>query len=684
MTTRTKLCLIASWASFLLLWSAAPFPGWELHIRDWRSYAALVGSLGSMPRPGRNVLLEYVLVHSRSAYLAMLWSWVFVLLSLPFLLLRFPVAGGVDRWRASRRPVVKPGKLPPYPVVSERKEVMLVVGEKHYEQKMIASTTPEWLSISRTGLYLGTLIMGASGFGKSRSFMLPAAQQLFGYRADDSAKRCGGLVLEAKGTFCTQVRDILFEVGRREDYIEIGPESDRCYNPLYNDTDPTELAFDILAMIKNLSGDTKNESRFWDEAAESMISFLIQIYRLLDGYVTLRDVYIAAMDRSIIDSMMERAEDTLNPTWVLIDKKVWMELPDDVVAQLRIDAGKRPRKWDNAAPHHFRSKGTPDLIEYLKEEKIPHSYESEKGGPDSERQAHELESVRRSYKAMKRHKPELFDTVCYGLQVALEITEKNQEARRVFCPPPEAYDPVANADFKYGRPLAKLEELIETPAVICLRMPITGDYAKLARVMGTLLKQNWQRATVHRIPNINADSRSLVFLVDEYHLLVTTGGSRSVGDDKFFTLAREGRCIPVMAIPCISALRESLQRDSWKALIACPASVICLRQNDQDTAEHVSKMAGNELQWRQNFSMGEGNADPVVSPISGGVVSEKRSVSLGHSVNSHMEPIYQPKVVRELPIGVAIAMICDGARQLPPTFAYLKMAGADPNEGYFA
>lgn len=682
MTTRTKLCLIASWVAFLLLWSVAPFPGWELHIRDWRSYTALVGSLGSMPRPGRNVLLEFVLVHSRSAYLAMLWSWVFVLVSMPFLLLRFPVAGGVDRWRTSRKPVVKAGKLPPYPVVSARRELMLVVGEKHYEQKMIASTVPEWLTIPKRGLYLGTLIIGASGFGKTGSAMRPAAAQLFGYRSDDQAKRCGGLVLEAKGTFCAHVRDILFAVGRRDDYIEIGPESDRCYNPLYNNTDPTELAFDVLAMIKNLSGDTKNENRFWDEAAESMISFLIQVHRLLDGYVTLKDVYIAAMDRSIIDSMMERAEDTLNPTWVLIDKKVYLKLPDGVAEYLQIDSEKRPRKWEQADPHHFRSKGTPDLIEYLKEEKIQHSYESEKGGPDSERQARELESVRRSYKAMKRHKPELFDTVCYGLQVALEITDKNREAERIFCPKREAYDPVLNADFKYGRPLQRLGEVIETPAVICLRVPAVGDHTKLARIFGTLLKQDWQRAVLARTMGINENSRSLVFLVDEYHLLVTDGVS--IGDSQFFTLSREALCIPIMAIHSISALRRVLPGDTWKALFASPASVICLRQNDQDTAEHVSKMAGNELQWRQNFSMGEGNADPVVSPISGGVVSEKRSVSLGHSVNSHMEPIYQPKVIRELPIGVAIAMICDGTRQLPPTFVYLKMAGVDQNVGYFS
>ena len=52
--------------------------------------------------------------------------------------------------------------------------------------------------------------------------MNPFARQLFGWQAADPAKRAAGLVLEVKGDFCHQIRKILQDAGRGEDYLEGG------------------------------------------------------------------------------------------------------------------------------------------------------------------------------------------------------------------------------------------------------------------------------------------------------------------------------------------------------------------------------------------------------------------------------------------------------------------------------
>ena len=65
--------------------------------------------------------------------------------------------------------------------------------------------------------------------------MYPYVEQLLGWRPASAAEKIGGLLLEVKGDFCTQVREILRRHGREDDYVEVGLDSVYCYNPLHND-----------------------------------------------------------------------------------------------------------------------------------------------------------------------------------------------------------------------------------------------------------------------------------------------------------------------------------------------------------------------------------------------------------------------------------------------------------------
>ena len=69
------------------------------------------------------------------------------------------------------------------------------------------------------------MVLGAVGTGKTSACMYPYVDQLLRWKADDQARKLGGLVLEVKGDFCGQVRSMLRRTGREADYIEVGLES---------------------------------------------------------------------------------------------------------------------------------------------------------------------------------------------------------------------------------------------------------------------------------------------------------------------------------------------------------------------------------------------------------------------------------------------------------------------------
>jgi len=106
-------------------------------------------------------------------------------------------------------------------------------------------------------LFTGTIIIGAVGSGKTSCCMYPFTDQLLGYRAADPEAKASALVLEVKGDFCNEVRKILRQLGREDDYIEISLDSEWAYNPLHNDLDGYALAYGIASLLNNLFGKGK-------------------------------------------------------------------------------------------------------------------------------------------------------------------------------------------------------------------------------------------------------------------------------------------------------------------------------------------------------------------------------------------------------------------------------------------
>ena len=117
---------------------------------------------------------------------------------------------------AGKRRKQKIHPLPPYPDPSDREDLYLVLGEIHHPTKIVPGSNPQWLTIPEKGLFTGIGIFGAVGTGKTSCCMRPFAEQLIAYQAHEPAKRIGGLVLEVKGDFCHQIREIARQHGRRE------------------------------------------------------------------------------------------------------------------------------------------------------------------------------------------------------------------------------------------------------------------------------------------------------------------------------------------------------------------------------------------------------------------------------------------------------------------------------------
>ena len=112
-------------------------------------------------------------------------------------------------------------RLPRWPLSPTSDSPAIVVGEVHHPVKLVESAAPDWLTIPERGLYTGVAIFGAVGSGKTSACMHPFARQLLSWQADNPERRVAALVLEVKGDFCHDIRQMLVELGRGDDYIEL-------------------------------------------------------------------------------------------------------------------------------------------------------------------------------------------------------------------------------------------------------------------------------------------------------------------------------------------------------------------------------------------------------------------------------------------------------------------------------
>jgi hypothetical protein len=566
--------------------------------------------------------------------------------------------------------------LPPYPRVEDRRTPYLVVGERHHATQRGRAPDPQWLSIPQRGLYTGVIVVGAVGTGKTSAAMYPFADQLLRWRAADADRKLGGLVLEVKGDFCGQVRDILTSAGRGNDYVEISLGGNVCYNPLHNDLDPYALAYAIGSLLNNVHGRSKEP--FWQQAYTDLVKFVILLRRLTHGYTTLADVYRTILDEDLIKADLAKLSGELAAA------------PEVVI--IRVEDYETHYAGNPRWPHWFAEdtlhRSHPydaELDSHVNALKIPSLVRATQSAAWQARKQ-QYQAVDRWYKhgwgALDQR---LRSNIKEGIIVFLSLFDADPVVHRTFCPPADAYTKDGAADGP--RPLPPLEDLLETGHVLALNFPVAMNPG-LARALGVLLKLDFQRAVLRRIPLIAQQPerawRDLLFVCDEYHAFATVGETDPTGDERAFAMSRQARLIPIVATQSISSLRSALPgEESWRTLLQCFRTKLFLATSDEFTARTAAELCGRRDKLKAQYSLSEAGQGTHISLLTGRATATRHTLSASKSYSPHHEYIFPARVFTELQNAQAVALPYDGVNPQEPQFCYLKPHYLDVQTSYF-
>jgi hypothetical protein len=629
-----------------------------------------------MPFPAADPLLQLVAIREPLIFEGLEIGYTVFLFTTPFIIWSLTFSG-LYVFALRPKPNRRAMALPPYPELAERDDLFLVLGEVHDPRRPQPSEKPYWLTVPERGLFTGIAIFGAIGTGKTTGCLYPYAEQLIAYRAADRERRIGGLVLEVKGDFCHKVRSMLERYGRPEDYVEVNLLADYRYNPLYNDLDAYALAYNIASLLNNLFG--KGKEPFWQQAYTNLVKFIIQLHKVAYDYVTLFDVYECAINPELLEKRIREAEQQLEVRrYFVISAEAFLDHPELERFTFEGDEVAGTQK----APE------SPALENALRASHVEYECQTETfGSADDPLKPEILEAVKRwFYQDWRRIENKLRTSIVEGISVFLSLFDDNPAVKRAFCPRKECYDPVLNADRRYGRPLPPFSELIEAGKVCALNFPVSLNPG-LAKAIGVMLKLDFQRAVLGRIPRIEASPekyfRQVFFVCDEYQHFATVGENDPSGDEKFFALSRQPKCIPIIATQSISSLRSTLPGESWRTLFQTFRTKIFLALSDEFSAKIASELCGKEDQWKVNYNISESGHDARVSLWTGKALAHKANVTTSKSYNTLNDSRFDFKTFTELRNAQSVALVYDGLNPLPPAFMYLKPYYNDVNKSYF-
>ena len=690
----------------------AGLPGPVLLIFAGLGYAVRHFLRRPFPALGENPLLDLMNYHTPTFYeWVMLWYYaapfVTVMLAGLFVMTIWKV------WFESRgRDFATFGRLPTWPLSPDQKAPGIVIGEVHHPVEAREIFNPSWLTIPERGLYTGVAIFGAVGSGKTSACMNPFARQLLGWQAANPQMRAAALVLEVKGDFCHDIRQILTEAGREKDYIELGMEGRWQWNPLSAWwLDSYSLAYTVSSLLNQLFG--KGKEPFWQQAYTNLVRWIIELYRVFpEGWVTLQQVYRCAIDPELFAAKIEAAEklsDDLNKGTVFVSK--------DVISAQPMNLGEWV--WEAADdPQEKQAAYTRPMKAKLDELKIAYRIVWEPGPGDEIRER--VEAVKRWFV----HDWQTLDnkvksSIVEGVSVFLAMFDMPDVAR-VFCPgaPEFSDDPRAievqaqirritaaakedrqeddkkphgaggrnqpltsipsakEETIKGAEHLPPLYELIEGGKVLALNMP-AGINPALSRAVGVMLKNAWLQALLMRPAKIKEKPstyfRPAVFICDEYQAFASVGEDDPSGDEKSFALTRQCRCIPIVATQSISSLRSVLgSSEAWRALLQTLRTRIFLSLSDDASAQIASELCGQVVKIKAMYTISETSKRSEVSPLSGRAGGGGGSMGATKSFREQREAVFHPRDFALLSNCQAICLPYDGAQSLEPRRVYLK------------
>ena len=655
---------------------------------------ATVGAVGAhalkapFPGIGDNPALDLIAYHDPPLHAALrVWYYAWPAVAVV-------LAGSLTLsiWRVWLQPLFRfrrPGRLPAWPNTPTDDAPSVVIGELHHPTVPRESEEPSWLVIPEKGLYTGVLVVGAVGTGKTTACMYPFARQLLTWQADDPRRRAAALVLEVKGDFCHQVRSILEDAGRADDYVEIGLGGSWQWNPLDDPLlDSYSLAYGVASLINQLFG--KSREPFWQQAYTNLVRWIVELHRLLPGgWVTLQDIYRCTVDAELLARKIGEGRELADkacPVRAIIAAKdltehkqaledaAWEAVPGTAKAGCRLDSALRVK---------------------LKELGV--TYETELIGSGAGREfAESVEAIERWYlHDWSALDAKLRTSIVEGISVFLSLFDQ-PEVASVFCPPPpgKAADAEPDGEAPDVRPvpglrrrLPPLAQMIDEGRVLALNMP-AGANPALARAIGVLLKNAWMQALLRRPAEAarrpDRYMRPAVFICDEYQAFATVGQDDPSGDEKAFALTRQCRCVPVVATQSISSLRSVLPSgEAWRTLVQTLRTRIFLSLSDESSARIASEMCGSVMKTQPSYTFTETTGRPEFSLLSGRAGGGRGTIGASKSFRQSREPVFTPREFALLANYQAICLPYDGVKSLPARRVYLKPHYLPRTEGYW-
>ena len=361
------------------------------------------------------------------------------------------------------------------------------------------------------------MILGAVGTGKTSACMYPYVDQLLrwqGGRSGAQARWPGpgseGRLLPARSDRCSH------RTGRDADYVEVGLDTGVCYNPLHNDLDPYAVAYAIATLLNNLFGRSKEP--FWQQAYTDLLKFVILLRRISDGYTTFSEVYRYILDDQQIDRDIRRLKaDLAEPPDVLVIRH----------GDFREHCIQKPwAHWfaEDAGPHGAPVRSRAWRRSSTRAKCVVRSPRSRRApggrhGSTSSRPSSAGICTAGVGSTDGSARPSSKASSC---SCRCSTTTRRCIARSVRreVPTSETRQPGE------PQPLAPIDALLESGKVLALNFPVAMNPG-LARILGVMLKLDFQRAVLQRIPQITAQPeriwRDLLFVCDEYHAFATVG-----------------------------------------------------------------------------------------------------------------------------------------------------------------
>ncbi len=494
------------------------------------------------------------------------------------------------------------------PAWPESEQLQLVLGEKHHPDGRY-QVKPNWYVLPERGLYGNIGAFGGIGSGKTSGVAQTALDQFLSYEHDNSYRYMGGLVLDAKGTFAEKVYQVARRYRRELDVIKVCPGASFRYNPIHQPELTAEaLSGRLIAVYQNITGDSGRGDNAWIQ------EYVQTLFIHCIGALRLAKGYITLSD---VNSFMAQIA-TASPK----------ELPEAVEHAVMGLAHAHPDGIDtllaNDYWHYHQRYFFSDWVN--------------------------LDARTRA--------------IVYGAAKSIVGLFDQPEIKASFCP---AEEEITFADFNAA---------IDQGLIIVLDMH-HDDYGPLVNAVGTLISLAFQRAVLARQKRKRVDdktniTRPVFFICDEYQNFVSVSGNQGEGDDNFYALSRENRCVSLVLTQSPISLIAKIGEDRARVIFNSLRTKIFLALVDAKDAELAADLCGQDWAQAEQVIYNQRADGAAWNPVSGSVSGRKTSIGEARHYGKERKYLIEPVSFMRLRTLESIVVGFDGIHRLEPTHVYLK------------